>query len=184
MTSYLDACTGDDAQGWLCGRATHLRGELGADSPILVTSGGIGGDYSHGCTFMAAATGCAALDAIAMHRYAAVPGGWSTSAPGWVEEASGAGSGDKLVYLEEWGVDKASYDQASAFPSEAADMNSVGLPSLYWQIILPDVAGCAYDPATDSGDHFGIALDAGVDIAGPMHQAGESKALQDWSAVF
>lgn len=179
MTPKLDVCTGGDAKGWICGRATHLRNELGADNPIFVTSGGIGGDFSHGCTFIEAATSCGALDAIAVHRYASVPGNWAASAQGWVGEAGG-----KLVYLEEWGVDKASYDQSAAFPSETAEMNSVGLPSMYWQVILPDVAGCAYDPAQDSGDHFGIALDSGVDVSGPMHQAAQSKALQDWTGVI
>lgn len=155
-----------------------MRNELGADNPIIVSSSGIGGDYSHGCTFITAATSCAALDAIAVHRYASVPGNWAASAESWVEEAGG-----KLVYLEEWGINAAKYDQSTAFPSEAADMNSVGLPSLYWEIILPDVAGCEYESAEDAGDPFGIAYDSGVDLSGPMHQASESVALQNWTGI-
>ncbi|KAL1872685.1 hypothetical protein Daus18300_004231 [Diaporthe australafricana] len=171
-------CTGGDTHGWICGRATHMREQLGQDNPIIVTSGGIGGDFSHGCTFVEAATSCPALDAIAVHRYASVPGNWAASAGGWVKQAGG-----KLVYLEEWGIDAAKYDRSATFPSEAADMNSVGLPSLYWQIILPDVEGCEYDPATDSGDKFGIVYGSGVDFAGPMQQAAQSTSLQDWAGI-
>lgn len=171
-------CTGGDVHDWICGRATHLRTELGIDNPIIVTSGGIGGDFSHGCTFITAATSCAALDAIAVHRYASVPGNWAAIAATWVAEAGG-----KLVYLEEWGINAAKYDQATAFSSETAEMNSVGLPSMYWQIILPDVAGCEYDPALDSGDQFGIVYDSGVDLSGPMHHASQSVAIQDWSGI-
>ncbi|KAK1980448.1 hypothetical protein LZ30DRAFT_795442 [Colletotrichum cereale] len=38
MTPDPSACQGDDAQGRLCGRATHLRDELGPDNPILVST--------------------------------------------------------------------------------------------------------------------------------------------------
>lgn len=179
MSPKLSKCTSGDTHGWICGRATHIRSELGADNPIIVTSGGIGGDFSHGCTFIEAATSCTALDAIAVHRYASVPGNWAASVDGWVEQAGG-----KLVYLEEWGINAASYDQSEAFPSETADMNSVGLPSLYWQIILPDVKGCEYDPAEDSGDQFGIAYDSGVDLSGSMKQASNSEALQNWAGII
>lgn len=179
MSPKLSECTDGDAHGWICGRATHIRDQLGPDNPIIVSSGGIGGDFSHGCTFIAAATGCPALDAIAVHRYASVPGNWAASADGWVGQAGG-----KLVYLEEWGINAANNDRGTAFPSETADMNSVGLPSLYWQIILPDVEGCEYDPAEDTGDHFGIPYDSGVDIAGPMHEAAQSVALQDWAGII
>ncbi|KAK8073127.1 hypothetical protein PG996_006475 [Apiospora saccharicola] len=178
FAANTSACTNNDAQNWACGRATHIRGELGADNPILVASGGLGGDYSHGCTFMASAIACEALDAVAVHRYASVPGKWSASAADWVSQARG-----KLVFVEEWGIDASKYDQGATFPTEAADFNSVGLPALYWQFILPSVAQCPYTAAGDSGDHFGIVYDSGVDLAGPMQQARKSKALQDWTAV-
>lgn len=179
MVAKVAECTDGDVDGWICGRATHLRTELDtvANNPILVTSGGIGGDYSHGCNFIAAATNCTALDAIAVHRYASVPGYWADNAVNWVAEAGG-----KLVYLEEWGINAASYNQTTAFASETADMNSVGFPSLYWEIILPPVAACPYDAATDSGDQFGIPYDSGIDLAGPMHQAAKTPALQNWPA--
>ncbi|KAG8162131.1 hypothetical protein KVR01_007896 [Diaporthe batatas] len=32
-----------------------MRDQLGRDNPIIITSGGIGGDFSHGCTFVEAA---------------------------------------------------------------------------------------------------------------------------------
>lgn len=178
MTAKLSECTGGDANGWLCGRATHMRSELGADNPIIITSGGIGGDFSHDCSFIAAATSCEALDALAVHRYASVPGAWAGSAKGWVENANG-----KLVYLEEWGINAASYDQSTAFPSETADMNSIGFPSLYWEIILPAVADCPYTAAGDSGDQFGIVYNSGVDLAGPMAKAAGTPALQNWPGI-
>lgn len=178
FTANTSACTNNDARHWACGRATRLRGELGDNSPILVASGGLGGDYSHGCTFMASAVACDALDAVAVHRYASVPGQWSASAADWVSQARG-----KLVFVEEWGLDASRYDQGAAFPAEAADFNSGGLPALYWQFILPSVPQCPYTAAGDSGDHFGIVYDSGVDLAGPMQQARKSKALQDWTAA-
>lgn len=178
MSPKLSECTGGDKHGWICGRAKHMREQLGKNNPIIITSGGIGGDFSHGCTFIEAATSCAALDAIAVHRYASVPGNWAASARDWIAKAGG-----KLVYLEEWGINAAKYDRSKAFPSETADMNSVAFPALYWQIILPDVKGCEYDPAKDSGDQFGIVYNSGVDLSGPMHKAAQSTALQDWSGI-
>lgn len=176
MTAKTSVCTDGDVHNWVCGRATHMRDELGADNPILVISGGIGGDYSHDCTFISTAVDCDALDAIAIHRYASVPGNWAPSADSWVSKANG-----KLVFVEEWGINAASYDQSSAFTSETADFNSVGLPNMYWQIILPAVEGCEYDAASDSGDQFGIVYNnSGVDISGAMYDASSSDALQDW----
>lgn len=172
------ACINNDVGDWACGRAKHLRTELGQSSPIIVASGGLGGDFSRGCTFMARAMECRALDAVAVHRYASVPGKWDASAASWVSQAGG-----KLVFVEEWGIDAASYDQAVAFPSEAESFNMVGLPALYWQVILPHYSRCPYTAAADSDDHFGIPYHSGVDLSGPMHQARTSKALQDWRSI-
>ncbi|KAH8660553.1 hypothetical protein BX600DRAFT_438766 [Xylariales sp. PMI_506] len=164
----------NDAYDWICGRATHIRDELGAGNPIIVSSGGIGGDYSHDCTFISKATNCSALDAIAIHRYASVLGKWAESADGWVGQANG-----KLIYVEEWGINAASYDQSGGFPSEAENMNFVGLPSLYWQFILPAASVCPYTASSDSGDQFGIVYDSGLDLSGPMSDATSSNSLQD-----
>ncbi|KAF3012198.1 hypothetical protein E8E14_008350 [Neopestalotiopsis sp. 37M] len=179
MTANTTECTNNDQHGWICGRATHMREQLGAENPIIIASGGIGGDYSHDCTFIAAATDCDALDAIALHRYASVPGYWASNAETWLGQAN-----DKLIYVEEWGINAANYDQSSAFPSEVEDMNSVGLPSLYWQLILPDSEACPYSAANDSGDHFGIVYNSGVNISGPFSEATASPALQDWSDII
>lgn len=178
MTPDPSVCQGGDTQGWLCGRATHLRNELGPDNPIIVSTGGVGGDISHDCTFVPAVTECDAVDAISVHRYASVPGYWEYALPTWLDEANG-----KLVYLEEWGIDTSVYNQAEAFPSEVRVMNSVGLPGIYWQILPPVVEGCPYDPAEDEGDHFGIFTDSGVDLCGPMKEATEVTAAQDWSGI-
>lgn len=178
MTANITECSSNDQYGWICGRATHMRGELGANNPIIVSSGGIGGDYSHGCTFISRATSCGALDAVAIHRYASVPGYWATSADTWVSQAN-----NKLVYVEEWGISAASYNQSSAFPSEVENMNSVGLPSLYWEFILPDATGCPYSAEGDSGDQFGIVYNSDVNLSGPMWEATRSAALQDWDRI-
>lgn len=178
MTPDPSVCRGGDAQGWLCGRATHLRNELGSDSPIIVSTGGVGGDFSHECTFVPAVTQCDAVDAISVHRYASVPGKWDLVLDGWLDQANG-----KLVYLEEWGIDSSTYDQAAAFPQEVGAMNSVGLPSMYWQILPPAVEECPYDPVEDEGDHFGIFTDSNVDLAGPMHDATGVPAAQDWTGI-
>ncbi|KAK8092466.1 beta-1-3-mannanase [Apiospora kogelbergensis] len=179
FTANTSACTNNDAHDWACGRATKLRNELGANSPMVVATGGLGGDYSHGCTFMARAMECKALDTVAIHRYASVPGKWSDSATSWKDQARG-----KRIFVEEWGISAANYDQAATFPTEAANFNSVGLPTMYWQFLLPSVAQCPYSAKGDSGDHFGIVYSSGVDLSGPMHQARKSKALQDWRSII
>lgn len=178
MVAKASECTNGDVYNWVCGRATHMRDELGADNPIKVISGGIGGDYSHGCTFLSTAVQCDALDVIAIHRYASVPGYWASNSESWVSQANG-----KLVFVEEWGINAASYNQSSAFPSETADFNSVGLPNLYWEIILPDVQQCKYHAVTDTGDQFGIVYNSGVNVSGAMHEASKSDALQDWRSI-
>ena len=176
MTPSGSNCKNGDPNGWACGRAKHLRSELGADNKILISTGGLGGDISHECTFLPAVTECDAVDAIAVHRYASVPGSWGGSLSGWLNQANG-----KLVYLEEWGIDASANDQMSAFPSEVGDMNSAGLPQLYWQILPPAVSDCPYDPSQDSGDKFGIFYDSGVDLAGPINDATQANAAQDWT---
>ncbi|KAK8031842.1 glycoside hydrolase family 5 protein [Apiospora arundinis] len=179
FTADPSVCNNNDQRDWACGRAGHLRRELGAGNPLVVASGGLGGDFSHGCTFMERAMYCDALDAVAVHRYASVPGQWDASAAGWVKQAR-----DKLVFVEEWGIDAARYNQAASFPKEVASFNSVGLPAMYWQFILPSVAQCPYTAAGDEGDHFGIVYNSGADLSGPMHQARQTKALQDWKAII
>lgn len=175
MTPSASHCSNNDPHGWFCGRATHLRSELGSNSPILISTGGAGGDYSHGCTFLSAITSCPAVDAISIHRYASVPGNWKGSTGGWISQAKG-----KKVFVEEWGIDATKYARNSAFPSEVRDMNAAGLPGLYWQILPPVSGGCSYDPKTDNGDHFGIFTDGSVDLASPIKEAASSTGAQDW----
>lgn len=176
MTPSGSNCRNGDPYGWACGRAQHMRNVLGANNRILISTGGLGGDISHQCTFLPAVTQCNAVDAISVHRYASVPGRWSSSLGGWISQSNG-----KKVFLEEWGIDASAYDQRSAFASEVADMNSVGLPSMYWQILPPAVSGCPYDPKNDAGDKFGIFYNSNVNLAGPMNGATGVGAAQDWT---
>ncbi|KAF4439036.1 glycoside hydrolase family 5 [Fusarium acutatum] len=175
MTPGPSNCKNGDPSGWACGRATFMR-NAGLDSRILISTGGLGGDFSHGCTFLPAVTQCKAIDAISVHRYASVPGKWSANLPSWLSQANG-----KKVYLEEWGVDSQKYDQKSAFVTEVNDMNSVGLPNMYWQLLPPSSGGCSYNPKNDAGDPFGIYTNSGANLAGPINGATSSGAAQDWT---
>ena len=64
MTTKPSECLDGDTHGWICGRAKHLRKVLGDKNPIKVATGGIGGDFSHQCNLISAATQCDALDLI------------------------------------------------------------------------------------------------------------------------
>lgn len=55
----------ESAKQWVCKRATNMRKVLGADNPIKIASGGIGGDAYNQCSFLDEAMKCPALDAIA-----------------------------------------------------------------------------------------------------------------------
>ncbi|KAJ6195927.1 glycoside hydrolase superfamily [Bipolaris maydis] len=178
MTPGPSQCQNGDPASWMCGRARHMR-KAGLESRILISTGGLGGDISHGCTFLPAVTQCDAIDAISIHRCASVPGQWSANMPNWIKQANG-----KKVYLEEWGIDSQKYDQKEAFVSEVANMNSIGLPHLYWQLLPPSTGNCNYDPKQDSGDPFGIYTNSGVNLAGPINAATSSGAAQDWTGTL
>ncbi|KAH8704632.1 hypothetical protein GQ44DRAFT_777910 [Phaeosphaeriaceae sp. PMI808] len=90
------AYKGGDAHSWICGRAKHIRATLGANNPILVSTGGIGGNISWGCTFLKAATEYIAVDIISTHQYARYPGNWKNATSGYIQS-----SNSKLAYLEE-----------------------------------------------------------------------------------
>ncbi|KAI2615548.1 glycoside hydrolase family 5 protein [Hypoxylon sp. NC1633] len=182
MSADNSVCNKDgDKAGWICGRAKHMRETLGADNKIRIASGGVGGDISHGCTFAKAATGCAALDLIAVHRYAgsqeSQPNQWSNGAKSWTGQ-----SGGKLVFVEEWGVDTSKTKPETELVAQAGDLNKAGLPNLYWQILPRKNGGCSYNPASDSGDTYGIFAESDVDIASVMKGASSATAAQDWSS--
>ncbi|KAI1097294.1 glycoside hydrolase family 5 protein [Jackrogersella minutella] len=180
MSADTSVCKNNDQKGWLCGRAKKFRSILGAGNKIQIATGGVGGDISHDCTFMKAATQCAEVDLIAVHRYggsqSSNPGQWSGAAKQWVQEAGG-----KLVFVEEWGVNTGSNNPKTELPAQANDINKVGLPNLYWQF-LPKKT-CSYDPSQDSGDMFGIFVQSDTNITAVMKGASNANALQDWSEV-
>ena len=180
MTPDPSKCQAGDEHKWLCGRAEHLRSELGENNPIKVSTGGVGGDISHECTFIPAVTECDAVDLISVHRYAGYPGNWAGAAKSWVDQSNG-----KLVYLEEWGVNTGCVDPAEGFPNEAGDMNSVGLPAMYWQFLPDAVDSCPYNPSEDDGDKFGIFINGGTDIPSSLKEATNSPALQQgWGDII
>lgn len=176
MSPSASNCENGDPYGWACGRARTLRSLLGSNTGTLVSTGGLGGDISHSCTFLPAVTKCDAIDAISIHRYASVPGQWSNALSGWISQSNG-----KKLYIEEWGIDSLMYDQNAAFVSEVSNMNSVGLPSMYWQILPPATSSCPYNPSQDSGDKFGIFCNSGTNLRGPINDATIVQAAQDWT---
>ncbi|KAH8165082.1 hypothetical protein CIB48_g3159 [Xylaria polymorpha] len=183
MSTKVSECQTDAGAKWVCGRAQHMRSVLGANNPIKISSGGIGGDISKKCNFMSAAVNCGQLDMIAIHRYAgnlaANPGEWSNSAAGYVSDAKG-----KLVYIEEWGVKQyqGAADAAVEYPAQAKDMNKVGLPWLYWQVVPTE--RCNYNVANDEGDSFSIFMGSGVDVTSAMNGAAQTTGLQDWTGIL
>ncbi|KAI0379660.1 glycoside hydrolase family 5 protein [Hypomontagnella monticulosa] len=179
MSPDTSVCKNNDKSGWLCGRAKKFRQVLGADNKIQIATGGIGGDISHECTFIKAATSCAEIDLMAVHRYGGSEGSnpnqWANSAKGWLQQ-----SGGKLVFVEEWGVNTGSSNPKTELPAQANDLNKAGVPNLYW---FPKKT-CSYDPSKDSGDKFGIFVEGDTDIAAVMKGASNAKAAQDWSKVM
>ncbi|CAJ2505938.1 Uu.00g000680.m01.CDS01 [Anthostomella pinea] len=183
MSADNSVCTGGDTGKWLCQTAQHMRETLGADNPIKIATGGIGGDDSHGCTTLSAATQCDQIDLIAAHKYAGKqssnPSQWSNSASNWISKSNG-----KLVFVEEWGVNTGSSDPTTELAAEADDINSVAVPNLYWQFLPKQDSGCSYDPKNDSGDKFGIYVESDTDIAAVMKQSSDADAKQDWSGII
>lgn len=65
FASKTEECHYSSAQSWACGRAKALRAELGGYNPIKIATGGLGGDISHGCTFLESAMNCPQIDMVA-----------------------------------------------------------------------------------------------------------------------
>lgn len=182
MCADTTLCKNNDEAKWLCDIALAMRISLGGQNPIKIASGGIGGDESHGCTTIQAATSCGQIDIIAAHKYAGLqannPVQWSGNIASWLSKSNG-----KLVFIEEWGVDAARSYQPDEFKAQAADINVGGVPNLYWQFLAPQNSACPYDPKTDSGDHFGIFVKGAADIGGVVAKANAATAKQDWSRI-
>lgn len=176
FSSKTEECTYATAQSWACGRAATLRDALGAQNPIKIGTGGLGGDISHGCTFIKSAMDCPQIDMVSVHRYAGPEaqnhGQWANSYASWLGQTNG-----KLVYVEEWGINTTRYDIKSEFQDNTADMNAGGLPWLYWQI-LPEKKCDVQD-----GDPFGFYINSGVDVAGAVKGASSATSKQDWSGI-
>ncbi|KAI1813737.1 glycoside hydrolase family 5 protein [Poronia punctata] len=183
MCADTSICQNNDESGWLCDIALSMRESLGGNNSIKIATGGIGGDESHGCTVIDAATSCGQIDIIAAHKYAGLQadngGQWSGSAANWLEKA-----GDKLVMVEEWGVDATAAYQPDEFAAQAADIDAGGVPSLYWQFLAAQNPDCPYDPKSDSGDHFGIFVEGDADIGSVVGKSNAAAAKQDWSPIL
>lgn len=111
-----------------------------------------------------------------MHRYAGAQGNnggqWSAGYNDWLNQANG-----KLVNLEEWGVDTSQLDPSSEFPANTRDMNSAGLPWVYWQLLPPKVCD------VNDNDPFGFYIDGGVPYAAEVQAANEADCPQSWAGI-
>ena len=58
-----------DPTGWICARAAHMRDELGADNPIKIVSGGVGGTYDNGANDAPWVTSCPCVDIVSIQYY-------------------------------------------------------------------------------------------------------------------
>lgn len=175
FASKTEECHYDTAQSWACGRANTLRSALGGNNPIKIATGGLGGDISHGCTFLSSAMSCDQIDMVAVHRYAGPESGnpkqWTNSYNSWLGQTKG-----KLVYVEEWGVNTTKYNIQEEFRTNTQDMNAGGLPWLYWQI-LPEKKCNVGD-----GDPFGFYVNT-VDVASAVKGASNANSKQDWTGI-
>ncbi|KAH8893554.1 hypothetical protein GQ53DRAFT_763151 [Thozetella sp. PMI_491] len=157
----------NDPSGWICARAAHMRSVLGAQNPIKIASGGVGGAYSNGANFASWVTGCTNLDVVSVHYYDDF--GWSSA------NFIGQGKG-KLVHIEEWTTKEGS-NQASLYASDAKAINALGIPWCLWQI-LPQSTCSPYQ-----GDGNGLRINSGIDVATPIKNANSITAAQDWTGI-
>lgn len=117
----------NDPSNWLCNRATNFKKYI-TDSNIKVATGGIGGDQVHGYNMLNKALACSNIDMMSIHAYVGQANTWDSLLPGF---ESTAASNNKLVHVEEWGVQT---DYSSDFDDQAASLNAQGIP---WVSILP-----------------------------------------------
>ncbi|KAJ2964085.1 hypothetical protein NQZ79_g1024 [Umbelopsis isabellina] len=127
---------------WQCDRAKTIKGILGDDSGILVTTGG---ESWVSESMQSAYFSCEYLDMISVHGY----GDELSSIPAAVETAQNAG---KKLLFEEWGIcyntnsnndcpsgGSVNSNRDSEIAQWSSAMNSAGLPWLYWQFLTnPD----------------------------------------------
>lgn len=118
----------------------------------------------------------ACTDEPPVHRYAGAqsdsPGQWAGQFSDWQDQANG-----KLVNLEEWGVDTGKLDPSSEFPANTKDMNSAGLPWIYWQLLPSKTCDVEDD------DPFGFFIDSGVPYEAELKAASEADCPQSWSGI-
>lgn len=111
----------NDPSNWLCGRAQNFKKYI-TDSNIKVATGGIGGDQVHGYNLLPKALSCSSIDIISVHAYVGDASTWGYILPSF---ESTAASNNKLLQVEEWGV-QTTY--SSNFDSQAVSLNAQGIP--------------------------------------------------------
>ncbi|KAL7945039.1 glycoside hydrolase family 5 protein [Trichoderma barbatum] len=172
-----DGANGDPSN-WLCNRAQNFKKYI-TDSNIKVATGGIGGDQVHGHNLLSKALTCSSIDIISIHAYVGDASTWGYLLPGF---ESTAASYNKLLHVEEWGV-QTSYK--SNFNDQAASLNAQGIPWTYWQMIPGDDGTEACNSGCCTGyDGFEVGFNSGKgNLQYAISQAKSKTTKQDWSFV-
>ncbi|KAH9936714.1 glycoside hydrolase [Amylocystis lapponica] len=169
---------------WQCDRATTVKGELGDNSGILVTTGG---ESWLSESVQDAWLKCPALDIISIHAYGAGDLTEAALTP-YVKKAQSAG---KKLLLEEWGACYFSTSNNDCptggvlnsqtrnnnLQKWASAITAAGIPWLYWQV-LPNKDphyGYDYEIAVNSDPSWGALKSA-------AQAAGKAQAAFDYSA--
>ncbi|KAL6808482.1 glycoside hydrolase family 5 protein [Trichoderma sp. SZMC 28015] len=167
-----------DPSNWLCGRAQNFKKYI-TDSNIKVATGGIGGDQVHGYNLLSKALTCSAIDIISIHAYVGDASTWGYLLPGF---ESTAAANNKLLHVEEWGV-QTSY--GSNFDAQAASLNAQGIPWTYWQMIpgSDGTQSCSSGCCTGY-DGFEVGFNSGKgNLKNAISTANSKTTKQDWSFV-
>jgi len=167
---------------WQCDRATTIKGVLGDDSGILVTTGG---ESYLSESVQSAWFSCDALDVIAIHAYG--PGDFTTSTiQGYVSQAQKA---NKKLMFQEWGAcyyttSNNNCPEGSVLSTETRNaniknwsdqINAAGLSWLYWQV-LPNA-----DPHYDTDYEIGINDPSWATLQAAGKHAANTTAAFDFS---
>ncbi|KAL6876829.1 glycoside hydrolase family 5 protein [Trichoderma novae-zelandiae] len=168
----------NDPSNWLCNRATNFKKYI-TDSNIKVATGGIGGDQVHGYNLLSKALTCSSIDIMSIHAYVGQADTWGSLLPGF---ESTAASNNKLLHVEEWGVQT---DYSSGFDDQAVSLNAQGIPWTYWQMIPGSDGTQSCSSGCCSGyDGFEVGFSSGKgNLQYAISQANSKTTKQDWSFV-
>ncbi|MCJ1440647.1 MAG: hypothetical protein MMC23_001133 [Stictis urceolatum] len=173
----------NDPSDWLCGRAGNMKKNMGGSNStggVLLATGGIGGDQSHGYNLMDKAVQCDAIDIISIHGYVSTANFWTGFLPNSEQTVAAAG---KKLFVEEWGVSTSYQDD---FDKQGAAITATGTPYTYWQMIpgSDDANNCQSGCCTGF-DGFEVGFNSSKgNLEQAIKSANAQQATQDWSGVI